>query len=370
VVPVQEVACSTDEKNKELRLNDGSSADGYVDELPFAPFVDTLKSILRKKYIKNVCKWLKGKHSGGILAEEGNSNWESALTIMVFSAAQKIFESNKEEKEFCEKIPSVCAEVGRRLLREKVECTPQFVYWDNCTWDTAVVSRALLSIIHLYPEKFSDSEKREILTAVHKAIHWLFMRFEKWEEEVKYPFGPSDVAQILITTLYLKEKFSEEYAELLSKYDLRDKQTSIEEQIFMYLIKVRKTETRIEGDIEERLSSWGDFFQTAEALDSLVMYYISLDEINPNQKKLMNEIHDVSKEVFRFLENNQTETGMWGAHIDTIRSLYIYVKAPKFLDFLDSEPHLVFKALRWICDEKQFFSDGSFLHTMFLTIFL
>ena len=33
------------------------------------------------------------------------------------------------------------------------------------------------------------------------------------------------------------------------------------------------------------------------------------------------------------------------------------------------EIHTIFKAFRWMCDEKQIFSDGSFLHTMFLTIF-
>lgn len=33
------------------------------------------------------------------------------------------------------------------------------------------------------------------------------------------------------------------------------------------------------------------------------------------------------------------------------------------------EIHTIFKAFRWMCDEKQIFSDGSFLHKMFLTIF-
>jgi hypothetical protein len=51
------------------------------DELPFEPFTETLKSIIRKKYIARVYEWLLGKHVGSILAEESNSNWESALSI-------------------------------------------------------------------------------------------------------------------------------------------------------------------------------------------------------------------------------------------------------------------------------------------------
>ena len=30
---------------------------------------------------------------------------------------------------------------------------------------------------------------------------------------------------------------------------------------------------------------------------------------------------------------------------------------------IEPEAQIVFKSLRWICDEKQFFNDGSFLHT-------
>ncbi len=54
------------------------------DELPFGSPTDTLKSVLRKKYLTKVAKWLEGKNDGMILAEESNSNWESALTIIFF----------------------------------------------------------------------------------------------------------------------------------------------------------------------------------------------------------------------------------------------------------------------------------------------
>ena len=72
--------------------------------------------------------------------------------------------------------------------------------------------------------------------------------------------------------------------------------------------------------------------------------------------------------------------GTWGSHIDTIKVIQAYVlirrrfprkRQPNQKDdwLFVPEIHTTFKALRWVCDDKQIFSDGSFLHTMFLTIF-
>jgi hypothetical protein len=341
-----------------------------LDLLPFEPFTETLQSIIRKKYITRVYKWLQGKHDGSILAEESNSNWECALTIMFFIDIHSIFDANNEEKEFCEKVPSLCADVARHLILRKIVVSPQFVCWDRVTWDTAVVVKALLKTLKSYPDKFSDGDKKDILNSVYKAMHWLFMRFEKWETEVKYPFGPADVAQILITTVYLKENFPVEYQKILKEYSFKNKDTHIEEEICRYLIQRKETIKRVIGEIEERTAWWGDFYQTAETLESLAIYYSASSKSGEQKQALMNEIENTSKEVFRFIEHNQSEDGMWGTHVDTLRTLYVYIKATKLLPFINSEPHLVFKALRWICDEKQCFDDGSFLHTMFLTIFM
>ena len=69
---------------------------------------------------------------------------------------------------------------------------------------------------------------------------------------------------------------------------------------------------------------------------------------------------------------------MWGSHIDTIRVVHSYVlvrrqipqRSQLSLDpLIVPEIHTTFKALRWLCDEKQIFDDGSMLHTSFLTIF-
>lgn len=349
-----------------------TSLEQSLEELPFKPATESLKSVLRKKYLLKVAKWLRGKHEGSILPEEGGSNWESALAIIFFSDLREVYLEHDEEKDFCDKIPGVCAEVVRHLLGRKTVLSPSYVCWDKVTWDTAVVVRGILKILNSYPDKFGD-ECNEIMDAVTKAMCWLFMRFEHWETEVKYPYGSSDVAQILLTITYLKEHYPIEYQKIQKTYTFKST-TPIDREIFKYLIQVKEVETITIDNIEETIVSWdGDFFQTAETLDSLVTYHKTLDESNPDHKNVMDEIEDICKETFRFIEIRQREDGMWGTHVDTIRTLNAYIKASNIFEErvkLNAEPQLVFKALRWICDEKQCFSDGSFLHTSFLTIFM
>ncbi len=55
-----------------------------VDELPFTPYNDTLRNILRKKNIRQVTGWLLGSSEDRILAQEGNSSWGSGSRYYVF----------------------------------------------------------------------------------------------------------------------------------------------------------------------------------------------------------------------------------------------------------------------------------------------
>ena len=340
-----------------------------LDELPFEPHTDNLKSVIRKKYLTTVAKWLLGKNDGRILAEESNSNWESALSIIFFTNFRETLLENNEESDLCEQLPSICTEVARHLLRKKIILSDQYVCWDKVTWDTAVVTRALLQILKAYPDRFSESEREELMDCATKALTWLFMRFEKWETEIKYPFGPADVAQILLTSIYFKQNFHNEYNKTMKTNSSSKKTNSIELQICRYLFKIMCVKIHTIDGIEEKLISWGDFFQTAETLDSLATYCLTLD--SEDDKKLKVEIKETCRQTLRFIEFEQSEdSGTWGTHVDTMRILYAYVKVSELIPTFDSEPHIIFKALRWICDEKQRFDDGSFLHTMFLTIFM
>lgn len=111
------------------------------------------------------------------------------------------------------------------------------------------------------------------------------------------------------------------------------------------------------------MSFWTDYFQSGEVIDSLALYLASCER--PDFRE------DCKEHVFacvRFFETNQVD-GKWGAHVDTCRALFGYLRATHVIPELGQEHHLVMKALRWMCDEKQAFSDGSFLHTPFITVF-
>jgi hypothetical protein len=115
---------------------------------------------------------------------------------------------------------------------------------------------------------------------------------------------------------------------------------------------------------------WENFFHTAEVIEALALFrHHFRNDKAAEAQELLAQIDHAAIEVFHYFENGQSD-GQWGTHVETCRVLYAYVRtAPLFPSIPDISPHLVFKALRWLCDEKQHFADHSFMHTMFITIF-
>ncbi len=331
-------------------------------ELPFIPFTDSLKDVLRRNFIKSCSVWLLGKDESSLLAQAANSSWETALSISFLAEAREIFFENGEEKSLCDDIEFRSTNAIRWLLNKKIILGADHVSWDRGTWDTAVVIRALLTAIKIYSERFSVAEKRQINTAVFKGVRWSFGRFGGWEKEVKFPFGPCDVAQILITTIHIKERFPQLGKEIITPDD-EDTILSMVE----YLLHIRN-ESQINS---EAVSYWIDFFNSAEVIESLAMFYNYSKKdsaLSSRVAELLKDIELTYKQTYRYFENSQVDE-RWGTHAETCRVLYSYIKISTLIPIVPPEPHLVLKSLRWICDEKQFFSDGSFLHTMFITIF-
>lgn len=337
-------------------------------EIPFRSFNKTLQQILSEEYLSKAAIWLLGKQETSILAQESGSHWETALSIEFLVGAQEIIQRTQPEESFGGKIQSKCVYAAKWLLSRVENPGEQYATWDYVTWDTAVVTKSLLLASSAYGDKFSNQEVQQIRSCSIKAGRWLLKRFGEWEQEVKYPFGPADIAQILTTLIYVKNNYNNLYKELE-----KGRRVSVDEtlrDIVKYLLQIKvpfPKETGTESG-EEELSWWRDFFSSAEVIESLAVYYRCFKN-DPNEKQMLEEIKGTAIKFFRSLEYGQDD-GMWGTHVDTIRTLHAYVRVPKLIDGLSSEPHFIFKALRWICDEKQRFSDGSFLHTTFLTVFM
>ena len=321
----------------------------------------TLKDILLEYYIKKTGRWLLG-NEGMLHARYGGSHWEAALSVEFLNSVRRYLDPSDD---LYEEIPQVNHETVRWLLSKKEKTNEKLNHWDGVTWDTAVVLRCILLVSKEDNEYFSKKENEEIIDVGINSLTWLFKRFYEWESEVKYPFGEADIAQILITATIAKDKYPEIFSSaeknIRSLIGEKLNEGDILEDISTFLIK-RKTYFKD----DKNTCFWVDFFQTAEVTEALTEYYIFLKkskEKNENLKLFCDAIH----KALHAFEIGQVN-GMWGAHADTCRALYSYTKCCKSMK-IEPENQIVFKALRWVCDGKQTFKDGSFLHTSFITVF-
>lgn len=305
------------------------------------------------------------------------------MSILFLINVVSIFDYH-EEIAFKEIIKFKSKAVARWLIDKKTDSHDRkFIHWEGVTWDTSVVIRAIAKVLKEYEGEFSNHEKVEINECITKGIAWLYHRFSKWDTEVKYPFGPADVAQILATLIIIRSDFPELYSDFISK--IGKKTCEIEIEIVRYLLHIKTEKTLtipITSDENEEVVTywWDDFFSTAEVVESVALFYRYYDADSELRKQHRQVLHLTSQALVRacvYFEQSQVD-GMWGSHIDTIKVIYSYVRIRNLIPqsnndskepLIIPEIHTTFKAIRWMCDEKQIFSDGSFLHTMFLTVF-
>ena len=61
-----------------------------MNELPFVPYWDPLREVLRRNYITPAARWLIGSSPDTILAQLSGSIWESALSVAVLSQISEL----------------------------------------------------------------------------------------------------------------------------------------------------------------------------------------------------------------------------------------------------------------------------------------
>lgn len=353
-------------------------------EIPFTPCNITLQEILKNKYITKVSKWLLGKSEMSVLAQVSGSAWESALTVITLSEVTHILGEKNDELLLKNEILRKSILVADWLLSKKI-VEGKFIHWEGVTWDTAVIIHALLIIVSEYKNELSQSKIEEIETATVKGCKWLYFRFNQWDSDIKYPFGAADIAKLIVTFSKFHEVNQELYLKLQEEYkkDIDNKDNGgWLSKIVGHLLRGRIEEFSFieHNNKKEKVLTywWDDYFTTAEVTEGLAVYYnFCQQQKNSNScdEKLLENIKDSLIRSCAYFEHGQID-GMWGSHIDTIKVIYSYVLIKRLVHsnhsgdaLIEPEIHTVFKALRWMCDEKQCFSDGSFMHTMFLTVF-
>jgi hypothetical protein len=326
----------------------------------FDPELPSLKEVLLDRYLRPAAKWLLGSaESPYLLPHAANSSWECALATWYLLDLRTAL---ADDDPLSQEIPLKTAQTARWILDRAERSTDGNMRWEGVTWDTAVCVRSVLRVLRELPHSFSDSEQQRGREICASALEWLLARFEVWDRGIIYPYGPADVAQILETLLYVQR----EWPQLLDAKSgpLTEVPEAIDE-IATYLLAAKDEMAmgRNQAQGPEALAFWSDFFQSGEVIDCLSQYarYVNVPDRRASCKEHV--FHCI-----RYFELNQVN-GQWGAHVDTCRALYGYLRATHVIPVARQENHIVLKALRWMCDDKQTFSDGSFLHSPFVTVF-
>lgn len=344
---------------------------------------NSLQDQLFEEYLVKTSRWLlRGGDSESLLAKAGNSNWECAMSMNYLLFIHEEISAERENYEglkhnIRQSLPRTVDWMIKQVKepKENIENTKydsnEMVHWDGVTWDTAVCIRGSLQTLDRFSDEFSSKRRKDIQTTAKKvkttakkALKWLVFKFNSWEDSVMYSYGPADVAQILITACVVHER----YPDLINSAidDFYDCPDEFIQEIIEYLTTISK-----EYDIDDQNKNvpyWGDPFQSAEVIDSLTKYISKVEEGKYNKNEMYRDCQKKVNGCMMYIEDIQ-EDGKWGTHSDTCRTLYAYLRATNRVEDVESEPHIIFKSVRWICDEKQTFDDGSYLHTMYLTVF-
>jgi hypothetical protein len=236
--------------------------------------------------------------------------------------------------------------------------------WDNNIWDTAVITRALLMYRRDYPDYALWICKNQVC---EKSLRWLCMQVANWEN-LRYTLGVSDLSQILRTFITAKDIIPEYVGQISIEVLRGDDHLDVVDGLIQEIIHLAiPTELMIDGKSEQVIVWDDDAFGTSEILISLSRYLSTKESLQNH--KLKSEILDLIGRGLRYIELQQRD-GRWGIEEETAVALRAYLVGNQVWGkSRGPEPHIVFKALRYLCDEKTVFPDGSIAHEMEPTIY-
>lgn len=335
-----------------------------MEKLPF-PLDKPLAEIIKTKYLKDALKWVgdfRDPLSSNLLGTKTGNIWGVGYGLLCLLKSRQIYLTDGEfPGDFDTK-----AHNALQFLLDKASFGQHHCNWDDNIWDTSVVCRALLYYMNTYPE---NSEKSKVFEICCKAVQWLYHQVETRSSK-RYSLGIPDLSQMLRTFLLVKklaksENCTKEQSPLVN-FSLDD---AIHELV-SELIHSAEVKNQLYDGESEKIVIWDDdVFATADAIISLSRY-IQFEKPSKDQSAQWNEIITLFQPALRFLELEQVD-GKWGIEETTTIALQAYILGYKTIgeDQLP-EPHIVFKAIRYLCDPKTVFSDGSIAHKMEPTIYM
>lgn len=357
--------------------------------LPFSPFDVPLRNIVLEKFIKVTAHWLLyGDNKdfplpkGAILAQMGGSVWETSFSLLYLCEVARILDKSESDKKLVGDIKKNVTPVVRWILSRLTLQTDDAgnevgACWDGNTFDTAIAVRALLVSMPYVDSNAADISQTSLYATVVKVFRWLFYRFDQWETDVKYPVAASDVSEIMLSLLLVQQHHLDLNKQIVGALQNRDNTIDKADpnwDIVSYLLKIQG-QKRFVGAEKDILSLWwGEYFESAEVVEALSEFYraqmrIEGRVLSDEKQLLLDVIPETLATTAFYLQDEQVDATWGAALIDTPRVLLTYVKITGRHSDIQPDNPTIFKALRWLCDEKQTLPDGSFLHTLFITVY-
>ena len=328
-------------------------------ELPF-PSDKPLFETIRRDYLLRALKWLgdfNDTHSEMFLGAKLGSTWGVAYGLICLFKSRPIYMATKIfPHRFDDK-----AKKSVKYLVEKATIGSETCHWDGNIWDTAVITRAILWYSMVYP---NEVEPR-LLDASQKSLRWLGQHVAEWHD-LRYTLGLIELSQILRTFIMaysLEGNGHYKDIDTFLKNNTRDDPINALVSEIMHLGKI--TSVNVEDRVEDVIAWEDDIFSTGEAIIGLSSY-LNSREVPLDQRK---EILEMIGSALRYLEVQQND-GRWGVEEETAIALRAYlIGYQSWVNNISPEPHIVFKSIRYLCDPKTVFPDGSIAHEMEPTVY-
>ncbi|MFD0207128.1 MULTISPECIES: hypothetical protein [Saccharothrix] len=348
---------------------------------PFLPFDARFADVLIRDFAIPALRWLHGHSTGAAPSTLVSAHAEVAMTAsatieLITKANGAAIDAARED------LLVKCVDGVVWLYRQATFHEDGTCCFDHSSYDTSTVARALFDALR--HESLVEELATRGIPSMDKVIlgsaRWLLVRFDQADRgDIGAMLNPSEYAQIGRALAVLTERYDlDEHVGAHTRYQTCSEVIS---RILMTLFE-RKSERMVdvtpEGGGNRTLAIWwDDFFGTSEVLLFLGAVSDSADHgrtVLTAVERAM--IRECIARCFLLVEHSQAD-GLWGGYLDTVGVLNAYVSISENSKRLFNEgrgrhqlvaqPRIVFRAVRWVCDPTQRSSDGSVLHTAWLT---
>lgn len=333
---------------------------------------------LAENYILPVAQWLLGPPElDCVLAQVAGSNWECALTLEFFARLQdsEISSADLVISAGREKLGSTLTWMLNQLEFSRDRTTAS---WDGNMWDTAVCAQAIANAAKADGGwGVLDGKDGSAGLSLAAVARWLCESFSGWGEVVRYVDEPADLAQALKAMILIHDSSLCSTLPKAERKRLRALLVGNIDALVSALLAHQAYTVQTLDDGSAEGGFWVDAMHTSEVVDSFAAYLRFRRGLSQNaQGEASVTPDDVRAAITRgmmHLEVTQRR-GSWGGGEMTCGTLFWYLETVRSLQHLDHEvdvavDHVVFRGIRWMCDPDQALSDGSFLHTTYVTVF-